>query len=105
MSELELTSAILVALKRIGAWPMRVNSGRARRGGGVIQLAEIGTPDILLVGPGPVSGSWLEVKTTTGALRPEQVAWHERAARMGVRVAVVRSVEQAVRTVQAWRAT
>jgi hypothetical protein len=103
MSELQLTSAILLALEQLGAWPMRVNSGQARRGGGVIQLAAIGTPDILLIGPGKVAGSWLEVKTETGRLRPEQIAWHEKARRMGVRVAVVRSVEGAVSTVRRWQ--
>lgn len=103
MSELQLQSAILVALEQLGVWAMRVNSGTARRGGGVIHLAEIGTPDILLIGPGAVAGAWLEVKTETGKLRPEQLDWQKRATRQGVRVAVVRSVEQAVRTVRAWQ--
>jgi hypothetical protein len=103
MSELQLQSAILVALEQLGIWAMRVNSGMARRGGGMIHLAEVGTPDILLIGPGPVAGAWLEVKTATGKLRPEQLEWQQRATRHGVRFAVVRSVEQACRAVQAWR--
>jgi hypothetical protein len=103
LTELQLQAAILVALEQLGVWAMRVNSGTARRGGGMIHLAPIGTPDILLVGPGPVAGAWLEVKTETGKLRPEQLEWQQRATRQGVRVAVVRSVEQACRAVQEWR--
>lgn len=66
----------------------------------MMQLAEPGTPDLCL----PALGAWLEIKTARGSLLPSQVMWHRRAEREGVRVAVVRSVEQAVRVVREWQA-
>jgi hypothetical protein len=55
-------------------------------------------PDLYLPGYGH-----LEIKTGGGRLSREQVAWHSRAAQQGVRVAVVRSVQEAIRIVCAWR--
>lgn len=101
-SETALSASIRESLARLGVWCIRVQSGKVRVRRGMMHLAEPGTPDLLLVGPRELAGSWLEVKTTTD-LRPDQIAWHERAARQGVRVAVVRSVEQAVRAVRDWQ--
>ncbi len=102
MSETQLSRAIVVALKALGVWTIRVQSGvipalygTTRR---YIHCAEPGTPDLCLPGLG-----FIEVKTDAGELSPFQLAWHARAAREGVNVAVVRSVSDAVRVVRQWQ--
>lgn len=102
MSETQLSASIRSALTRMGIWCMRIQSGRVRSRGGFVQLAEAGTPDILLVGPASVAGSWLEVKVEKGRYETSQPAWHERAKKMGVRVATVRSMSEAVEVVRSW---
>lgn len=99
MSETDLSRSIRDALARFGFWTERVNAGRVKARGGWHYGASNGTPDLVVVAP---SYGWLEVKTDTGDLRDEQTAWHDRARNFGVRVAVVRSVEAALREVQAW---
>lgn len=99
-SEADEQRAIVRALESVGAWVIRIQSGgqvRVRRGH--MQLAEAGTPDLHIVGYG-----WLEVKSATGKLTAEQRAWHQRAANLGVRVAVVRSTREAMETYLAWKA-
>jgi hypothetical protein len=100
LSETDLSRDIQRALAQLGVWCIRVQSGQHRVRGGVLHCAEPGTPDLLL----PALNGWLEVKTQDGALEASQVAWHQRATREGVRVAVVRSVSEAIATAQQWRA-
>lgn len=104
MRETDLQRAILQALEAKGFWAMRLNSGitpiaatesHARR---VIRAAPKGTPDILLLRP----FGFLEVKTKDGLLRPTQIAWHQRAGKAGIRVAVARSILEALTTAVAW---
>jgi hypothetical protein len=104
--ETALVRSILQALPALGIWCWRVNSGVTVLGGGksrrVIRGAPPGTPDILGVLPtGRMFG--LEVKTERGKLQPSQIEWHAQAERFGVRVSVVRSVEQAMAIVTRWR--
>ncbi len=102
MTETQLSRAVQDALETMGALVVRVQSGMVRGPHGVVQLAPAGTPD-LWVGWRNASG-WLEVKSESGRNRvdPAQVRWHAAAERQGVRVEVVRSVEQAVRAVRSW---
>lgn len=95
MSETALSRSIRKALATLGVWCIRVQASSVSVR---VHGAEPGTPDLWT----PLG--WLEVKTLAGELLPSQVAWHLRAAREGVRVATVRSVEQAVRAVREWRA-
>lgn len=53
-----------------------------------------GSPDLVGVVQGRAFG--LELKSSTGRVRPEQERWHEAARRRGVPVGVVRSVEEAI---------
>jgi hypothetical protein len=99
MSETDLSRSIRQALAAMGVWVIRVQAGQHRVRGGVLQCAEPGTPDLCL----PALSAWFEVKTPKGALEASQVAWHQRATREGVKVAVVRSVSEAVTTVQEWQ--
>ena len=104
MSETALSRSIRLALSALGVWVIRVQSGvlavaytptRIHR----VHCAEPGTPDLCL----PALG-WLEVKTARGEPSRVQLAWHNRAAREGVRVAVVRSVSEAVAVARKWQA-
>ncbi len=97
--ETALSKEIRDALARRGFWIERVNSGKTRVRRGWLYGASAGTPDILVIAP---AFGFLEVKTETGGLNPDQVAWHDKARAFGVRVEVVRSVEGALRTVEQW---
>jgi len=99
MSETDLSRSIRLALTTLGIWVIRVQAGIHRVRGGTLHCAEPGTPDLCLPGLG-----WLEVKAQGGALEASQVAWHQRATREGVNVAVVRSVSEAVQVVREWKA-
>jgi hypothetical protein len=99
MSETDLSRSIRQALAAMGVWVIRVQAGQHRVKGGVLQCAEPGTPDLFC----PALNLWLEVKTPKGALEASQVAWHQRAIREGLQVAVVRAVSDAVQAVQARR--
>ena len=99
MGETQLSASIRAALAQLGVWCIRVQAGVHRVKGGVLHCAEPGTPDLHL----PALGAWLEIKTPKGALEDSQVAWHRRATREGVKVAVVRSVSEAVGVVMEWQ--
>lgn len=98
-TETELSTSIRKALKLAGCWLIRIPAGGGRVRNGFIHAAEPGTPDLLIVKP----YGWLEIKTDEGSLNKDQIAWHARAESEGLRVAVVRSVEMALRTVRKWK--
>jgi hypothetical protein len=104
MKETALSKSIRKALESIGCWVDRYQSGviPALYGGKqrFIHCAEKGSPDLIILSP--VMG-FIEVKTKTGRLSDDQKAWHEKAAKAGVRVAVVRSVKEALEVVALWR--
>jgi hypothetical protein len=95
VSETDLSRDIQRSLGKLGIWCIRVHAGKVRVARGWMQLAEPGTPDLHC----PALALWLEVKTQGGALEASQVAWHQRATREGVKVAVVRSVSDAISAV------
>ncbi len=97
-SETELSKEIRDTLEKMGIWCIRIASGTINVGKRWIRMSTPGTPDVCLPGiPG-----WLEIKTKTGKVSDVQKEWHEKAQKLGVNVAVVRSVEEAVKTVQEW---
>jgi hypothetical protein len=101
MSETQQSHDIQKALEGLGALVVRVQAGVFRGANGhVVRAARKGTPDLWVAYRG--EAGWLETKTPEGRLSPEQKAWHEHARKLGVRVEVPRSVEQALRTVRAW---
>jgi hypothetical protein len=53
----------------------------------------VGSPDLVGAVDGRAFG--LELKSPTGRVRPEQLAWRDAAIRRGVHVAIVRTVEEA----------
>lgn len=102
--ESSIQSSILEALTASGYWAWRVNSGATVVGEGTGQRmfrgAPPGTPDIRI--EAPVAG-YLEVKRPGEKLSKTQRAWHERAAKHGVRVAIVHSASEALHTMGCWR--
>jgi hypothetical protein len=100
VSEAAIQRSIVETVRNLGHVVIRVQSGKVKVRGGWMTLAEPGTPDLCL----PFLRAWGETKTPKGKLSPEQVTWHERARRAGVRVAVWRSAADAVKSVTDWRA-
>jgi hypothetical protein len=102
MTETAISRSVRKALESLGYWVERVPAGKIEtaRGSWVHSVSK-GCPDLLVIAP--IYG-WIEVKTAKGKLSADQKKWHERAAKAGVRVAVVRSVKEAVEIVALWRA-
>lgn len=97
VTETQLQNAIMDALKDMGVWVIR-SAVSVKRGYKSINTGEPGQPDLCL----PVYG-WGEVKLPGKDLDPDQVLWHERAKREGVRVATWWSIADAVMSVQQWK--
>lgn len=93
--ETSLSKAIQDALKAMGVWTIRINSGGRS---GRVRLAPAGTPDLYAIGYG-----FIEIKRPGQRLTPEQVNWHARAREHGERVAVVHSVGEAWLLVSDWQ--
>ena len=99
MGETQTSKAIRDALEQLGVWVIRLQVGSFRVGGRYVRSGEPGLPDLWC----PALNACLEVKTQDGALSAEQTLWHQRAKEAGVRVAVVRSVSEAVKVVTLWQ--
>lgn len=97
-SETSISRAIQQCLKANGVLFERVQSGmlQATYKGRTrwIHCASEGCPDLW------TELGWLEIKTPTGRLSPEQKAWHERARKRRVRVHVVRSVRDVMKLIE-----
>jgi hypothetical protein len=96
--ESELQRAIVCALRACGFWVVRTGVS-SKRGKSGTQSGEPGYPDLDL----PALGR-IEVKMPGKELDPDQSAWHAKAARHGIRIAVARTVQEALTTAVAWRA-
>jgi hypothetical protein len=99
MSETALSRSIRLALSVAGFWCIRIGSLKVKKGKRMIRSGEPGVPDLMVQSP----FGWLEVKRPGEELSDDQKTWHAKAARAGVRVAVVRSVREAVEIVSLWR--
>lgn len=80
------------------AWVERTQSGKVKVARGWMQLARIGTPDLMGYAANG-QAVCLEVKVPGGKPRPEQSAFIERAKRHGAIADVVSSAAEAVRLV------
>ena len=96
MTETDLQRAIMRALRTCGVWVIRTQSS-GRSGPRSVATGEPGMPDLYLPGLGH-----LEVKLPGGKVSEAQHEWHAKADRAGVRVAVVRSVSEAIKVAAAW---
>ena len=102
MSETAIMIAIrdaVLTTRRALLW--RNNVGRARMGAAWVQFGlGVGSADLIGVLKPSGRGFALEVKTATGRLSPEQIAWHRAWSEAGGFVACVRSVEEALRALE-----
>lgn len=96
-TEAQLQARIVKALRSVGVWVIRTGVTR-KRGYSGTQSGEPGMPDLW------TPHGWLEVKLPGEALSPNQIAWHAKAKRHGVRVWTVDTVREAVTVVLGWRA-
>jgi hypothetical protein len=98
--ETAISRSIKAALVSLGCMVIRVQSGMVSKGAHWIHLAQAGTPDLCVMTP-DAKTVWCETKTPVGSLSDEQKNWHAEARKRGHRVAVVRSVSEAVEAVTA----
>jgi hypothetical protein len=106
--ETVLQAAIMGALGPLpGVVVWRNNIGSAVQGDRRVAygVGGPGAPDLLceVRTPAGWAALWMEVKTPTGTLRPDQRRWHEAARADGRHVVVVRSVEDALAAVDGVR--
>ncbi len=98
MSETDISRAIKKALVSLGHMVIRVHSGAVQKGPHWIRMADEGTPDLCVLTTG-ARVVFCETKTPVGKLSEAQKRWHAAALERGHRVAVVRSVAEALKAV------
>lgn len=95
--ETTLQTAIAEALRSLGVWVMVMNVTKRRGKRRGVNCGEPGMPDLW------TEYGWGEVKLPGNDLDPDQVAWHERAKKRGVAVALWTCPMEAIRQVLIWR--
>lgn len=90
--EAAIQKKIMDAAELAGCITWRMNAGRGRNNQ---RLAQAGTPDLLLL---TADGRyvWVEVKTQTGRLNPDQVNMHMAMSARGATVVTARSVDDVI---------
>ena len=77
-----------------------IRDGLRKLGHFVVDLAAVGdgVPDLLVAPRRPVDERmvFIEVKAAKGRLRASQLAWRAEAERRGIRVAVARTLDEAI---------
>ncbi len=89
-----IQAKILAWLKQTGLLHWRQNSGCLFVGRRMITLGVAGLPDIIVVIPPTGKFVGIEVKSSTGKLRPKQEEFRDRLRKEGGSYYVVRSVEE-----------
>lgn len=101
MTETDIQNAIRCELSKYGV-VVRMNTGFFQTfDGRVIKCGIKGMSDLLFIGQGYVA--FIEVKTPTGRLRPEQKNFLARMKSMGHIAGVARSVDEAVKLIESGR--
>lgn len=95
---MSLTNDIRKAVIALGVPCIRIQSGQLGRGN-TVHLARAGTPDLWT----PLG--FLECKrpVKSDKANPAQLAFYELMSRWGVKVAIVRSMRDAIEIVHAWK--
>jgi hypothetical protein len=96
-----LQAKILDTLADIRVWAIRLGRMKYRPGFPAPECGEDGIPDLMVLLQGEVA--FIEVKMPGKELEPDQVAWHARARRYGIRAGVAHSVREAIELVNGWR--
>ena len=98
MPEVDIQRGAMRALRSLGFWVIRFGVSR-KRGPSGTHSGEKGMPDVFLPGLG-----FLEFKASEkDKLEPDQILWHAKAAKAGINVEVVWTIEQAVNVALRWR--
>jgi hypothetical protein len=92
LNETAIRKQIKDALEAAGFWVV-ITASRGKRSKRGVKTGEPGIPDLHLV----EFGAWGEVKVPGGRRSDGQIAWHARAAKIGVRVFVWESPSDALR--------
>lgn len=102
--ENDIQAEVIAALRKMGKFVLRLNSGKARVKGGFIQLCPTGTPDIQVIehiDTKTISLSysrvtWLEIKRPREKQTPEQVEFEMTALQRGERYFICYSLSDAL---------
>ena len=97
--ESAISHSVADVWRKLGAIVVRIQSGRVPVRGGWMQLAEKGTPDLLVLG---ANGRcfWAETKTEKKDATTEQIDMHYKLRRLGFPVYIIRNEADAL---EAWR--
>lgn len=94
--EKRLQNEIMVKMSQLGCIPMRRNVGLFYTQNMIpIKIGIPGEPDLEIICPGGKT-LWFELKTPIGRTRDDQIKFHNELCKLGHRVFVVRSVDQAI---------
>jgi hypothetical protein len=93
MKESEIQRFCLDALKQLGIFCMRLNSGKVKVRGAWMNLAPVGTADIVAY-PEKSLPVWLEIKQVKGEQRDAQVTFQEKVTSLGHSYYVIKSVDE-----------
>lgn len=98
MTEAAIQREIMQAARAMGHKAFRMNAGKVRVKGGFMELAEDGTPDLLIIMSRGRS-LWVEVKKPGEEPAVVQRLRHRELRNMGHAVTVARSVEEFIKAV------
>ncbi len=93
MKEAEIQKYCLDSIRKIGVFCMRINSGKVKVRGGFMQLAPVGTADIVVYPEGKLP-CWLEIKQASGEQRLAQIAFQEKVTSLGHSYHVIKSINE-----------
>lgn len=115
-TELETQVAIVMTLRALGYMVVHVPNGAHLAGGDVVRSIQAkklirmgmvkGFPDLVVIGRDRGAGrgqvGFMEVKSRVGKMSGDQVTVSDELVRRGVKWALVRSVDDALRVVEEW---
>jgi hypothetical protein len=94
MTETDIQNNIRIALSAHGVC-FRMQSGNFTTDRGMrVKIGVTGMSDLLFIGQGYIA--WIEVKTPTGRIKPEQLNFISEMKKLGHRAGIVRSVNEAL---------
>ncbi len=93
MIESDIQRFCLDALKALGIFAMRLNSGKVKVRGAWMSLCPIGTADIVAY-PENSLPVWLEIKQAKGEQRQAQIDFQEKVTNLGHSYYVIKSIDE-----------
>lgn len=100
MSEVQITKAVMTHWRSAGRPGTKVASIPNMGARGQYGLTK-GLPDLMVMGPGLPVG-FIELKTDKGRVKPEQVAFGDLCAELGIPHAITRGRDEPIRLLEAW---